>query len=134
MALNAAYFNLPVHPRFIGGEDSGSDGGDGGDGGGGDLRKALFTVLPAVYDNAGVAVPVAYVSQAFGTLEAAFLSAGYAVEPGFLVNIDGLATSWPLVASSAPSGPPPIGVAEFFDNLTKDGTTNVSRWLVRLGP
>ena len=136
MALNAAYHNLPVAPRIVGPGDEGGVGGgsDGGDGGDDGFRNALFTLLPAVYDNGGVAVQVSYVSTALGPLEAAFAAVGYATEGGFIVNEDGTANVRSLVTATAPSGPPPMGVAELNTLLTKDGATNITRWIVRLGP
>jgi hypothetical protein len=131
MALNAAYIPRVVVPRFgEGGDDGGDDGGGGGEG-----IARPFLLFPAVFNDGGAVVPVSYLSDILSPdLLAQFAAVGYAVETGFLANVDGEAVATAFVAAVSPTGSPPFGTAELFDDLTKDGVTNLSRWLVRLGP
>lgn len=140
MALNAAYDGLPTFPRLLEGGDLGGAGGsDGGDGSGeSDLGRFLgaFTLFPAVYNDGGTVVSVAYVQQVFDpVLLAAFTAAGYASEGGFRANVNGAEVNGvTFMVATAPTGAPPIGTAEYVTTMTKNGNTNVAHWLVRIGP
>ena len=118
---------------------SGAGGGDGGsgsgDGGGGDaVYSAGMTLFPAVYNNGGVVADVSYIMTA-GQFAALFTAAGFASESGFIANVAGVATPGiTFLTSTSVLGALPFGTAEFFTTLTMDGVTNLSRWLVRLGP
>lgn len=116
-----------------GGGDSGSGSGDGG----GDifLAQSGLTVFPAVYNNGGVVADVSYIMTAGGPFTALFAAAGFASESGFIANVAGVATPGvTFLTSTSVLGALPLGTAENFSTLTKDGVTNLSRWLVRLGP
>lgn len=136
MALNAAYYAQPTHPRFLDiVEDSGMGGGDADGGETGMERLGGLILFPAVYNDGGVVVPVSYVQNAVGTLLAQFAAAGYAPEGGFLANVNGTAfANVTFMTSIAPLGPPPFGTAELITTMTFDGINNVTRFLVRLGP
>jgi hypothetical protein len=124
------------NPRFTNeGTGDAGGGGDGGDGGG----EALFAggaivPFPAVYNDGGVVKPVSYIAGVNGPLVALFAAAGFTVEPGFIANVNGAAVSSPFLTSTNQLGPLPFGTAEIITTLTKDGLTNVTRILVRLGP
>ena len=104
-------------------------------GGGGDaVYSANMTLFPAVYNNGGVVADVNYIMTA-GLFAAPFAAAGFASENGFIANVGGVATPGiTFLTSTGVLGALPLGTAEFFTTLTKDGVTNLSRWLVRLGP
>jgi hypothetical protein len=106
----------------------------GGAGDGDDRLSQGFRALPAVYNNGGVVKPVAYLSFLI-SYQAAFAAAGFVNEGGFIVNINGVAViNYSLVTSSLQLGPLPFGTVETCDTLTKDGLTNITRLLARLGP
>ena len=119
--------------RFVPGSGSTADT-DGSDGGSTDsclsyLASVGYAFFPAVYDNGGTPARCSYLST-FG-LDARWSAAGFTQET-FLVNVDGVSTPWILTTSVAAPGAIPFGAAVFFDNLTQDGVTNVSRWLARV--
>ncbi len=124
--------------RFIqdeaGGNSGGADGSDGNDGGASMIFGGL-TVFPSVYDDGGVVKQVGYISNVFGPFVAMFAAAGFAPEAGFIVNEYGAAfPGKTLLTSTSVIGALPFGTAESNAMLTKDGVTNITRWLVRLGP
>ena len=129
-------------PRFINEEAIGAGGGaDGGDGGGGELfASGAITPFAAVYNDGGVVKSVSYIANVYGPLVALFAAAGFTVEgttpgTGFIVNVNGVAVpDSPFLTSTSQLGPLPFGTVETSYTLTKDGLTNVSRLLVRLGP
>jgi len=129
-------------PRFTQEEAIGAGGGsDGGDGGADALLAGgAITPFAAVYDDGGVVKPVSYIANVYGPLVALFAAAGFTVEgttpgTGFIVNVNGVAVpDSPLLTSTSQLGPMPFGTVETSYTLTKDGLTNVSRLLVRLGP
>jgi len=114
---------------------SGSGGaGEGAGSGGGDALSAL-TLFPAVYNNGGVVADVSYIMTAGGPFTALFAAAGFVAEGGFIANVGGVATPGiTFLTSTSVLGALPFGTAENFTTLTKDGVTNLTRWLVRLGP
>ena len=133
MALNATLVP-PVHRlRFDAGEDAGADGGDGS---GGAYAKP-FLLFPAVRDDGGAVKACSYVTEILSAPLAALYAApglGFVSEPGFILNDGGVAVVSALLASTTYAGGPlPVGTAEQVTTLTKDGVTNVARWLVRLG-
>ena len=123
-------------PRFAQEEATGAGGSDSGDGGADALLAGgAITPFAAVYNDGGVAKPVSYIANVYGPLVASFAAAGFAVESGFIVNANGVAVPGAsLLTSTSVTGPLPFGVSEYCDTLTKNGTSNVARYLVRLGP
>ena len=124
-------------PRFTEeGTSSGGGGDDGGDGGGGSLfAGGAIEPFAAVYDDGGVVKLVSYIANVHGPFIASFAAAGFAVEGGFIVNSNGVAIPGAnLLTSTNQLGPLPFGTVEISTTLTKDGLTNVTRLLVRLGP
>jgi len=116
------------------GGSGGGDGGDGGGGGGDAVYAAGMTLFPAVYNNGGVVADVSYIMTA-GQFAALFTAAGFAPESGFIANVAGVATPGvTFLTSTNQLGAIPFGTVENNNYLTKDGITNVSRLLVRLGP
>lgn len=94
-------------------------------------RLVLF---PAVYNNGGVVADVDYISELRNRYPE-FKALGFVEESGFIANVGGVAKYRTfLTSTTSPAGPLPIGTAEYNSNLTKDGVTNVERWLVRIGP
>ncbi len=114
-----------AEPLFIFMEDDGNGGG----------APPQFSAWPSIYVIGGVVTPVSYLQQVFNpTLLGLFTAAGYAYEPGFLVNDSGVATVQGFMTSLTGASPPPIGTKEHIPSMTKDGLTNLDRYLVRFNP
>ena len=89
-----------------------------------------YTWFPAIRNNGGAVQSCKYMSTTIGESNiAAWAAVGFTSET-FLVNVNGVMVSRQLMCSATPLGPVPLGNIEVNENLTKDGTTNVSRTLV----
>ena len=136
MARSTSNLRRVPNPRFTNeGAGDGGGGGDGGDGGGDALfAGGAIVPFPAVYNDGGVVKPVSYIAGVNGPLVALFAAAGFTVEAGFIANVNGVAVTSSFLTSTSQLGPLPFGTVESNTYLTKDGLTNVTRLLVRLGP